>query len=1287
MLNLGITRSPRSRQNCRRGVARRSLVASLSLVASGLIVGQMPSASATQAPGNDVVAWSDGWSWTYETSFRYVGDGTDVTINENVTYQVAGSTTFNGQDAYQLNISGTITGGGGSTSAAGGVDLEDFSGSVSGSRIVRKSDLALLQENQQQTLEATAKKGFIPVAVDADVNLQLTPTPGWRTRDFPLNAGDSWQNDETISYAGGFSYSSSVASGSSPFNGSFAFDGPSTVSNQTISVPAGTLSTNKISAQANTSDGTAVHDLWWSPTKKNDAKEHLQLPLDGATLTIDRELRSSSTPAPSVPLTATVTPSLSCAGGEVTVAGKLGNASGVPVSIYLDKSPISAGQEINANTTTGANGAYSTTLTAPTQSDGLFKDGSRGNWGIYVAGGGANAAHTLVVTPKDCTALDYTGATTASRGTDAIVSAQFTNVGSGSASGRTITFSLDGGDSVSATTNASGVATASIPAGDTARSTTVRATFAGNATTEAAADAAAFTVGKVSTITSVSPSLPSVESGEPVTFTADVVSGQPGTGTPGGTVQFKVDGNNFGSVVAMSGGSATSASFSTTNIGQHTIQAIYSGSAGFDSSTSTEVEFAVTSPRAPTTTSASAAPSTAVSGETVALSADVEAINGAATPTGAVIFKRSGTVIGTATLDGAGHATLATTTLPVGTNSVVATYSGDETYKPSTSAPQSIVVGKASASVNLQSSKSPTVTGEAVDFSASVSAVAPGAGTPTGVLQLQVDGIDIGAPVALTGGVAALGPVASLHAGTHTITAVYSGSASFEGGSDSITQQVNKADTTASVVTSPAVSNENAPFTVTASVVAEAPGSGTPSGNVSFTANGDSIGAATVDDDGQASITIATLDPGSYAIVATYAGNDDYNGSTSGSVNHTVIEGAAVIPTSMDLDSSENPTAYGRLISFSADVDADDGSAPAGAVQFSVDGINIGAPVPVNGEGIAISSLLAAPAPGDHTVIAAFQADAGYSDSGSVITQTVEDATVDIALTSSDASSDYGQAVKFTAAVTSAQAGTAAPTGFVQFGVDGNLVGDAVEIIAGTAVSPEIDDLAPGAHSVTALYSGDAFFVSDSTGLTQQVAKVGTTTTLVISPTSSAFGDPLDLTATVSPAQSAFGAPVGSISFIDGGNTLTTVPVVSSGNSATAHAVLSDLGAGQHSITAVYSGAPVFAGSSSPGSDIAIAKRATAISAEPAVVRLFPLGLPLGRLKVTVSSSLGPIGGVPVTFMIGSKTLGTATTDVNGVAKVNASSQLLFLILGGGYTATFDGNANFEGSTGHGGIL
>src|SRR5208337_3075040 len=89
------------------------------------------------------------------------------------------------------------------------------------------------------------------------------------------------------------------------------------------------------------------------------------------------------------------------------------------------------------------------------------------------------------------------------------------------------------------------------------------------------------------TTTTVSSSLNPSNFGQSVTFTATVA---PGTGTfdNGGTVQFAIDGTNYGSPVSLSGGSATISDSALAASGTaHTVTAAYSGDTGFASSTGT----------------------------------------------------------------------------------------------------------------------------------------------------------------------------------------------------------------------------------------------------------------------------------------------------------------------------------------------------------------------------------------------------------------------------------------------------------------------------------------------------------------------------------------------------------------------------------------------------------------------------------------------------------------------------------------------------------------------------
>src|SRR5205085_7825792 len=60
-----------------------------------------------------------------------------------------------------------------------------------------------------------------------------------------------------------------------------------------------------------------------------------------------------------------------------------------------------------------------------------------------------------------------------------------------------------------------------------------------------------------------------------VRFTATVSAADQGQPVPTGTVQFKIDGNNFGGPTTLANGSATSESTSVLTAGNHVVQAVY----------------------------------------------------------------------------------------------------------------------------------------------------------------------------------------------------------------------------------------------------------------------------------------------------------------------------------------------------------------------------------------------------------------------------------------------------------------------------------------------------------------------------------------------------------------------------------------------------------------------------------------------------------------------------------------------------------------------------------------
>ena len=99
------------------------------------------------------------------------------------------------------------------------------------------------------------------------------------------------------------------------------------------------------------------------------------------------------------------------------------------------------------------------------------------------------------------------------------------------------------------------------------------------------------------------------------------------------------------------------------------------------------------------------------------------------------------------------------------------------------------------SSTSLVSSANPTVYGEDVTFTVTVSAVLPAVGTPTETVTL-LDGVTTLGTVTLSGGTASL-MTPSLAAGTHTITAEYNGDSFFAPSvSNTLAQTVNPAPLT-----------------------------------------------------------------------------------------------------------------------------------------------------------------------------------------------------------------------------------------------------------------------------------------------------------------------------------------------------------------------------------------------------------------------------------------------------------------------------------------------------------
>lgn len=484
-------------------------------------------------------------------------------------------------------------------------------------------------------------------------------------------------------------------------------------------------------------------------------------------------------------------------------------------------------------------------------------------------------------------------------------------------------------------------------------------------------------------------------------------------------------------------------------------------------------------------TALTASPNPSAFGQGVTFTATVTAVSPATgPPTGTVTFFDGATSLGTGTLNGSGIATFSSSSLTVASHPISAVYGGNADFTTSTSAIVNQVVSGAGTSTALVSGTNPSVFGQSVTFTATVTATPPASGTPAGSVNFFDGATNIGSGTLNGSGIATLS-TGSLSAATHAITAQYVGNVSFATSTSSaVSQVVNKGATSTALTsaTNPSVFGQSVTFTATVAV--SLPATGTATGTVNFLDGATNLGSGTLNGSGVATLSTSSLGVGSHSITAVYVASTNYTTSTSSVVNQVVNKGA----TSTALASGTNPSAFGQSVTFSATVTATSPSTgtPAGSVDFFDGASNIGT-VALNGAGVATlttSSLSVA----SHAITAVYAGNASYQTSTSAaVNQVVSNAATSSVVASSVNPSLSGSAVTFTATVTATPPATGTPTGNVNFFDGATNIGSGSLNGSGQA-STTLSTLTPGTHSITAGFVGSAnFATSTSTAITQTV--------------------------------------------------------------------------------------------------------------------------------------------------------------------------------------------------------
>jgi len=293
----------------------------------------------------------------------------------------------------------------------------------------------------------------------------------------------------------------------------------------------------------------------------------------------------------------------------------------------------------------------------------------------------------------------------------------------------------------------------------------------------------------------------------------------------------------------------------------------------------------------------------------------------------------------TGVVDSTGTATIATSLLPAGVNTVTANYGGSTTVNSSISNSVTVTINALPTTVTVNVPTTSAAIGEPVSFTATVTT--PSGGSPilsttlpgnTGWVNFfdQSGGVYSSAHLLASNTVSFTTP--PLLAGTNQFTVAFGGTAYTSGSQCVFTITGTSTPATLTHLTAtPTVVALGNPVTLMARV-SEYASSVPLTGTVTFQDGKATLGSSPLTASGTASLTTAALSLGSHSISAIYAGN--FSGSTSETLIVQVVPAPAFSSTTSMTASASQVTA-GAVVTLTATVsETGTTTIPMGTVQF-----------------------------------------------------------------------------------------------------------------------------------------------------------------------------------------------------------------------------------------------------------------------------------------------------------------------------------------------------------------
>lgn len=609
-------------------------------------------------------------------------------------------------------------------------------------------------------------------------------------------------------------------------------------------------------------------------------------------------------------------------------------------------------------------------------------------------------------------------------------------------------------------------------------------------------------------------------------------------------------------------------------------------------------------------------------------------------------FTLAGSQVGSAITDSSGVASLSysipSSTTPPGDYLLSVEFAGEPYLSPAS--------GRGKLSVQAPTALAVTdatgYMGETISLTATLTT--SGAGLSGKTVAFQVDSVTVGSATTNASGGATLSytiPMGTA-AGSHTLTAKFAGDSSYATSSESGTLTANKIVTALAVDDAAGIPS----MTTTLSATLGAGGSGLSGKTVTFTVSGSTVGTATTNSLGVASMSYTVPGNslvGNKSLGASFAGDGDYNSSTgTGTLSVDTIATSLTASAPATLSSAAYETVSAKLTQTKGG-----GAVTGKTISFSLGGTSIGSAT-TGSDGTATLEFLVPDSlsAGAKTLTALFAGTVAYADaSATASTAVVDGGTVNGY--AAPAAGKRGDLVRLYCYLYRDVAPRDMLVGkTVTITVDRTIAGTAVTNATGCAsLNWTIPGaLAPGSHTLTYAFEGDSHYGA-WTG----------TKALVVNSRADLFagsmpdgspGATVVLYAYLYDKVSGEAYSSQELEFQVDGTTVGSGTTDTFGKAAISYTVPTGMSVGDHTITVLFAGNAGVPSASGTGKLVVKAKAVTAM-----YVRSYPLAVAGTKVPLYcylyVKQGTVMLAGKSVTIRVDGVDVATPTTDSHGYAE------------------------------------